>query len=279
MLFADIRGWTTLRRCGRTGGADAGPARVPRRDRRSRAVGSTPPWASWRATASSSSSTIPMEMPDAALRAVRLGCALRDEMAELIAAVAEAWPRPRRRRRDRARLRDLRRGRLRGSLRLRGDRSRDEPRLAARRRGHGRPDPDRAAPPRRGRGARRRGTRWRVHAQGLPSAGPGVRRRGRSRAVSSVRSTRAPNSRDLAPAVAQHLDAALKSRAVPHPPLGGSRRTRVCWVWRSTRGYRPGTSPLCAHRAGGALTGWEPPSRSAASTSSRCRPRCVARTA
>ena len=32
----------------------------------------------------------PIEIPDAALRAVRLGCALREEMAELTAALAEA---------------------------------------------------------------------------------------------------------------------------------------------------------------------------------------------
>ena len=53
------------------------------------------------------------------------------------AALAEARLRPRLRRRHRARLRDVRRGRLRGPLRLRGDRRGHEPRLAARGRGDG----------------------------------------------------------------------------------------------------------------------------------------------
>ena len=95
----------------------------------------------------------PIEIPDAPLRAVRLGCALREEMAELTPHWAKRGLRPRLRRRHRARLRDLRRGRLRRPLRLRGDRRRDESRLAARRRGDRRADPDRAAPVRRGRGA------------------------------------------------------------------------------------------------------------------------------
>ena len=79
----------------------------------------------------------PIEVPDAALRAVRLGCALREEMVELTAL----W---RKRGYDldfgaghRARLRDLRRGGVRGPLRLRGHRRRDESRVATR--GRGRP--------------------------------------------------------------------------------------------------------------------------------------------
>ncbi len=55
----------------------------------------------------------PIPIPDAPLRAVRLGCALREEMVELIVALAEARLRPRFRCRDRARLRHVRRGRLR----------------------------------------------------------------------------------------------------------------------------------------------------------------------
>ena len=96
----------------------------------------------------------PHEVPDAPLRAVRLACALREEMAEL----TPAW----RKRgyelglgcRHRARLRDVRRGRIRGPLRLRGDRRGDQPRSAARRRSDGRPGPDHPASPRGGRGRR-----------------------------------------------------------------------------------------------------------------------------
>ena len=77
----------------------------------------------------------PIEIPDAALRAVRLGCALREEMAELTPRWRKRGLRPRLRRRHRARLCDLRRGRLRGPLRLCRDRRGDESRLAARRRG------------------------------------------------------------------------------------------------------------------------------------------------
>ena len=50
----------------------------------------------------------PIEVPDAALRAVRLGCALREEMSELTALWRQARVRPRLRRRHRARLRHLR---------------------------------------------------------------------------------------------------------------------------------------------------------------------------
>jgi adenylate cyclase len=119
----------------------------------------------------------PIEIPDAALRAVRLGCALREEMAEL----TSRW----RRRghdldfggRDRPGVRDVRRDRLRGALGLRGDRRGDEPRVAARRRGNRRPGPDRSTALRRGRGRRRGGGRWRVPAEGIPPTGRGVRRR------------------------------------------------------------------------------------------------------
>ena len=123
----------------------------------------------------------PIEVPDPALRAVRLACALREEMAELTPRWRKRGLRPRPRRRHRARLRDLRRGRLRGALRLRRDRSGDEPRVAARGRGDRRSDPDRAAPLRRRRGRRRGGAGRRVHAQGVPAAGRGVQRHRRPR--------------------------------------------------------------------------------------------------
>ena len=58
----------------------------------------------------------PKEVPDAALLAVRLGCALREEMAEADAAVAEARIRARLRRRHRPGVRDVWRGWLRGPL-------------------------------------------------------------------------------------------------------------------------------------------------------------------
>ena len=75
----------------------------------------------------------PTEVPDAALRAVRLGCALREEMDGADASVAKARIRARLRRRYRAGVRDVWRSRLRKPFRLRGDRSGDEPRIAARR--------------------------------------------------------------------------------------------------------------------------------------------------
>ena len=123
----------------------------------------------------------PIEIPDAPLRAVRLGCALREEMAAVDAALAQARLRPRLRRRHRPRLRDLRRGRVRGPVGLRGDRSGDEPRLETGGRGDGRADPDRAAPPRGGRGLDRRRARRRVHAQRLSAAGRGLQRPRRAR--------------------------------------------------------------------------------------------------
>ena len=75
----------------------------------------------------------------AAGRPARLRAARGDGGAD--AALAQARPRARLRRRHRARLCDVWRGRLRGPLRLRRDRRRHEPRLAARRRGDRRPDP------------------------------------------------------------------------------------------------------------------------------------------
>ena len=132
----------------------------------------------------------PIEIPDAALRAVQLGCALREEMA----ALKPVWSK-RGHELDvgvghRPRLRDLRRGRLRGPLRLRRDRGRDESRVAARRRGDGRPGADRAASVRRGRAGRRRRAGRGVHPEGVPAAGGRLRRRrgslGGTGAVSAV---------------------------------------------------------------------------------------------
>ena len=137
----------------------------------------------------------PIEIPDAALQAVRLGCALREEMAELT-------PQWRKRGHEldfgaghRARLCDMWRGRLRGPLRLRRHRRRHEPRLAAGGRGDRRPGAHRPAPVRRGRGARGGGACRRADAQGLPAAGRGVQRRLAVREALPRRS----RSRDLAP--------------------------------------------------------------------------------
>ena len=88
-------------------------------------------------------------------RPARLRAARGDGRAD--AALAEARPRARLRRRHRARLCDVWRGRLRGSLRLRRHRGRHEPRVAARGRGDRRPGAHRPAPVRRGRGPRRGG--------------------------------------------------------------------------------------------------------------------------
>ena len=106
----------------------------------------------------------PIEVPDAALRAVRLGCALRDQMAELTAQ----W-------RKRGHDLDFGAGIALGfatcgevGFEGRSDYaaigSRHQPRLATRRRGDGGPDPDRSAPVRRGGGRRRSRADRRVYA-------------------------------------------------------------------------------------------------------------------
>ena len=110
----------------------------------------------------------PIEIPDAPLRAVQLGCALRDEMDELM----PLW-------RNRGYDLDfgvgialgyatLRRDRLRRPVGLRSDRGRHESRFEAGRRGDRRSGAHRAAALRGGRCRRRgRGGR-RADAQGLP---------------------------------------------------------------------------------------------------------------
>ena len=57
----------------------------------------------------------PHEVPDAPLHAIRLACSLREEMADVDADLAEARVRARSGRRHRARLRDVRGGRVRGA--------------------------------------------------------------------------------------------------------------------------------------------------------------------
>ena len=153
----------------------------------------------------------PIPIPDAPLRAVRLGCALREEMAELTPQLAEAGLRPRLRRRHRARVRDLRRDRLRGPLRLRSDRRSDEPRVAAGRRGIGRTDLDRSASVRGNRGRSRRGGCRRVHAQGVSAACHGFQRRHGARY-----GYRLSRARRLAP-----------NAEVEYPSAGSTRCTRV----------------------------------------------------
>ena len=137
----------------------------------------------------------PIEIPDAPLRAVQLGCALRQEMAELTPLWRKRGLRPRLRRRHRARPCDLRRGRLRGPLRLRRDRRGHEPRLAARGRSDRRAGPDRAAALRGGRVRGRGRAGRRGDAQGLPAPRRSVQRRcpargggglGRSRRVDGL---------------------------------------------------------------------------------------------
>ena len=125
----------------------------------------------------------PIEIPDAALRAVRTGCALREEMAELVPQWSKAWTRPRLRRGHRPRLRDLWRDRLRGAIRLCRDRSGDESRLAPRRRSDRRSSPRLAASLRRGGVRRRRRARRRVHPQRIRAPGRRLQRRRGSLAV------------------------------------------------------------------------------------------------
>ena len=72
----------------------------------------------------------PIEIADPALRAVKLACALREQMARPN-ALGEAWLRLRLRRRHCLRLRHARRDRLRRTIRLRCHRPRHEPRLAS----------------------------------------------------------------------------------------------------------------------------------------------------
>ena len=187
MFFADLRGWTSfvdavepeelMRVLGEFHGAIGGlvapvrcDGRVPRGRRRPALLQRSDRGARRRAAGGA-----------AGVRAPRGDGGADDR-------VAEARVRPRLRCRDRARLRDLRGGRLRGALRLRGDRRGDESRVAARRRGDRRPDPDRAATLRRGRGRRRGGAGRRVHAQGVPAAGRGLQRRRRPRAAAELSS-------------------------------------------------------------------------------------------
>ena len=116
----------------------------------------------------------PVPCLDPAASAVRLAVAMREAMGELRAAWREARPRPRLLGRDRTRLRDARADRLRGPVRLRRGRQRDEPRVTALRRGGaggksssagGCSLPSRRSPRSRGR---------RAQAQRLRKAGRGV---------------------------------------------------------------------------------------------------------
>ena len=124
----------------------------------------------------------PIEIPDAALRAVRRMRVTRGD-GGADAAVAEARTRARLRRRHRPGLRDLRRGRLRGPIRLRGDRSGDESRIAPRGRGGRRASAHLATSLRRGGVRRRSGAGRRVHAQGVRAPRRRLQRRRGSLAV------------------------------------------------------------------------------------------------
>jgi hypothetical protein len=120
----------------------------------------------------------PIEVPDPAMRAVRLGCALREEMAKLTAL----W-------RKRGYDVDFGAGIALGYATCGevGFEGRSDyaaigavTNLACRR-GDRRPDPDLAAPPRRGRRRHRRRVGRPVHAQRVPATGHGVQRRRRPR--------------------------------------------------------------------------------------------------
>ena len=166
----------------------------------------------------------PIEIPDAPLRAVRLGCALREEMADLTPVWRKRGYELELGDRHRARLRHLRRGRLRGPVRLRGDRLGDEPGLTARRRGDRRADPDRATALRRDRGPGRGGAGRRVHAQGLRASGRRLQRPGRAGA---------PGER-AGGGTRTHGTPDYKSGALPTELLRRSRHgtPSYCRTWR-----------------------------------------------
>ncbi len=147
-----------LRRHRRARGADARTRRVPRRDRPPRETlrgDRRLPRRRRRSALLQRSDRDPRR--GAAGRADGLRAARGDGRAH--AQLGEARVRPRLRCRHCARLRDLRRGRIRGSPRLRGDRRSNESRLAARRRGDRWADSDRATSLCGGRERRRRASR------------------------------------------------------------------------------------------------------------------------
>ena len=88
-------------------------------------------------------------------------------------ALAQPRAQPRLRRRHRARLCDAGPDRLRAAARIRRDRQRHQPRLAAVRRSQGRADRGGAARLRHGRGIRRRAADGRSATEGLQSSGAG----------------------------------------------------------------------------------------------------------
>ena len=73
----------------------------------------------------------PLPIDDAPERAIRMSVAMRDRVRELAVGLAAARPRPGPGHRDRSGLRHARPDRVRGALRLRRDRQRDQPRRAA----------------------------------------------------------------------------------------------------------------------------------------------------
>ena len=121
----------------------------------------------------------PVRCEDGPARAVRMGVAMRTRVRAPGRGVGAAGPRPRARHRHRPGLRHPGPDRLRGALRLRGDRQRHQPGRPAVRRGGAVADPRHRARP-RGRRARRRsatdvGT---ARAARLQPRDPRVRRQG-----------------------------------------------------------------------------------------------------
>ena len=97
----------------------------------------------------------PMPCEDAGLRAIRMAVAMRTRVRDLADVLVAARPRPRLRRRHRPGLRHARPDRVRGPLRLHGDRQRRQPRRPPVRGGEAVADPRHPAGAHRRRGPRR----------------------------------------------------------------------------------------------------------------------------
>ena len=157
VVFCDLRGFTRVRGDGRAGGRDGRAA-----------ASTTRRWASWSTAFEGTLERFtgdglmvffndPLPCPDAPERAVRMAVAMRERVTQLAEDWQQHGPRPATSASGIAQGHaTLGRDRLRGPLRLRGDRHRHEPRGAAVRRGGRRADPDQPARPARGGGDRGR---------------------------------------------------------------------------------------------------------------------------
>ena len=115
----------------------------------------------------------PIQFDDHVQRAVKMAVEMRDTIGAADPEMAQPRPQSRLRRRRRARLCDARPDRLRAAARIRRDRQRHQPRLAAVRRSQGRPDRGQPARVRHGRAMGRGPAAGGPDAEGIQSSDPG----------------------------------------------------------------------------------------------------------